>query len=48
MILSQVGRYDRIENSTTKELVNAGVPKEKIVLAFYPPQVRVHTGYAVT
>jgi hypothetical protein len=39
--------YDGIEDSITDELVAAGVPKEQIVLAFYPPEVRVHTGYAV-
>ncbi len=40
--------YDGIEDSVTEELVAAGIPKAKIVLAFYPPEVRVHTGYAVT
>ncbi|BBC25815.1 element excision factor XisI family protein [Pseudanabaena sp. ABRG5-3] len=39
--------YDGIEDSVTEDLVAAGVPKEKIVLGFYPPDVRVHTGYAV-
>ncbi|HIK45190.1 MAG TPA: XisI protein [Leptolyngbyaceae cyanobacterium M65_K2018_010] len=39
--------YDGIEGSITEELVSAGVPKEKIVLAFHPPYVREHTGYAV-
>lgn len=40
--------YDGIEDSITEELVAAGIPKEKIVLAFYPPEVRVHTGYGVS
>ena len=40
--------YDGIEGSITEELVTAGVPKERIVLAFHPPYVRDHTGYAVT
>jgi hypothetical protein len=39
--------YDGIENSITAELVAAGVPKDHIVLAFHPPEVREHTGYAV-
>lgn len=39
--------YDGIEDSVTEDLVAAGVPKERIVLGFYPPDVRVHTGYAV-
>ncbi|MBE9155838.1 XisI protein [Nodosilinea sp. LEGE 06152] len=39
--------YDGIEGSITEELVTAGVPKERIVLAFHPPYVREHTGYAV-
>lgn len=38
--------YDGIEGSVTEELVTAGVPKECIVLAFHPPYVREHTGYA--
>ncbi len=40
--------YNGIENSITAELVAAGVPKEHIVLAFHPPEVREHKGYAVT
>ena len=39
--------YDGIEDGITEELVEAGVPKESIVLAFHPPHVRPHTGYAV-
>ena len=39
--------YDGIEDSITDELVAAGIPKERIVLAFHPPHVRPHTGYAV-
>ncbi len=38
---------DGIEDSITQELEAAGIPKEKIVLAFYPAHVRPHTGYAV-
>lgn len=39
--------YDGIEGSITEELVQAGIPKDHIVLAFHPPYVREHTGYAV-
>jgi len=38
---------DGIEDGITDELVAAGVPKNKIVLAFHSPYVRQHTGYAV-
>lgn len=39
--------YDGIEDSITEELVAAGIPKNKIVLAFHPLYIREHTGYAV-
>lgn len=39
--------YDGIEDSITTELVAAGVPKDCIVLAFHPPELRQHTGYAI-
>lgn len=39
--------YDGIEDSITEELVSAGIPKDHIVLAFHPPCVRQHTGYAL-
>jgi len=39
--------YDGTEDGITDELVAAGVPKEQIVLAFHPPHIRPHTGYAV-
>ena len=39
--------YDGIEEGITQELLAAGIPKDQIVLAFYPPQVRQHTDYAV-
>ncbi|MBD1855484.1 MULTISPECIES: XisI protein [Leptolyngbya] len=39
--------YDGTEDGITNELLAAGVPKDHIVLAFHPPQVRPHTGYAV-
>ncbi|MDB9312714.1 XisI protein [Spirulina sp. CS-785/01] len=40
--------HDGIEEGITDELVAKGVPKEHIVLAFHPPYMRPHTGYAVT
>jgi hypothetical protein len=39
--------YDGIEDGITGELVAAGVPKDRIVLAFHPPQVRSLTGYGL-
>lgn len=39
--------YDGIEESITADLIAAGIPKEKIVLAFHPPNVREYTGYAI-
>lgn len=38
---------DGIEDGITAELVAVGVPKEDIVLAFYPLYVREQTGYGV-
>lgn len=38
---------DGIEDGITDDLVAAGVPKDKIVLAFHAPEVRCYTGYAV-
>ncbi|MGB7443577.1 MAG: XisI protein [Coleofasciculaceae cyanobacterium] len=39
--------YDGIEDGITDELVTAGIPKDQIVLAFHPPEIRQHTGYAI-
>ncbi|NEO59054.1 MAG: XisI protein [Moorea sp. SIO4G2] len=39
--------YDGIEDGITDELVASGVPKDRIVLAFHPPEIRKHTGYGV-
>ncbi len=39
--------YDGIEDGITDELVGAGVPKDRIVLAFHPPEIRQYTGYGV-
>jgi XisI protein len=38
---------DGIEDGITDELVEAGIPKDKIVLGFQPPKIRPHTGYAL-
>ncbi len=38
---------DETEDGVTYELVDAGVPKEDIVLGFHPPNVRPYTGYAI-
>lgn len=40
-------QHDGIEDSITENLEAAGIPKNQIVLAFYPEHVRVHTGYAI-
>jgi hypothetical protein len=39
--------YDGLNHGITNELLAAGVPKDRIVLAFHPPHIREHTGYAV-
>jgi len=39
--------YDGSEDGMTDELVASGLPKDRIVLAFHPPEVRQHTGYAI-
>lgn len=38
---------DNTEHGIAPELVQAGIPKSQIVLAFRPPDVREHTEYAV-
>ena len=38
---------DGTEDGIAYELEDAGIPKEDIVLAFHPENVRPHTGYAV-
>lgn len=39
--------YDGLNHGITDELLAASVPKDHIVLAFHPPHVREHTGYAI-
>jgi hypothetical protein len=38
---------DGTEDGITDELVTAGIPKNDIVLAFHPPEVRQYTGFAM-
>ncbi|BAZ51836.1 FdxN element excision controlling factor protein like [Nostoc sp. NIES-4103] len=38
---------DNTENGIANELVEAGIPKEDIVLGFHEPNVRKYTGFAV-
>jgi len=38
---------DGTEHGVAKELVAAGVPKDRIVLGFRSPQIRQHTDYAM-
>ncbi|MEH1785276.1 element excision factor XisI family protein [Nostoc sp.] len=38
---------DNTENGIANELVQAGIPKEDIVLEFHEPNVRKYTGFAV-
>jgi hypothetical protein len=40
-------QYDGTNRPVADELVEAGVPREDIVLAFYPAHVRPHTGFGV-
>jgi len=37
---------DGTEESIAQELVEAGIPREQIVLAFRHPDTRKHTGFA--
>lgn len=38
---------DGTEYGIANELVDAGIPKEHIVLGFHEPNVRQHTGFGV-
>lgn len=40
-------QYDGTNRPVADELIEAGIPKEDIVLAFHPERVRPHTGFAV-
>ena len=39
-------QHDGTTPGVALDLVEAGVPREDIVLGFRPPDVRIHTGYA--
>lgn len=39
---------DGTEDGIANDLVNAGIPKNRIVLAFYPDEIRQFTEYAAT
>jgi hypothetical protein len=38
---------DGIEDGIANDLVAAGIPKDKIVLGFHPPDIRPYTEFAV-
>jgi hypothetical protein len=40
-------QHDSTEQGVALDLERAGIPKDHIVLAFHPADVRPHTGYAV-
>ena len=40
-------QYDGTEDGIAEELVKAGIPHDRIVLAFKPPEIRPHTDFAV-
>jgi hypothetical protein len=40
-------QHDGTEGGIAPELVEAGVPPDKIVLAWHEPEIRKHTVYAV-
>src|SRR5262245_25231746 len=40
-------QYDGTEDGIAEELVKAGIPHDRIVLAFKPPDIRAHTDFAV-
>jgi XisI protein len=40
-------QYDDTEEGVVTELMEAGIPRENIVLGFRHPKVRQHTGFAV-
>lgn len=40
-------QHDGIEGGVAEELVEAGIPRDQIVLGFQPPSMRQYTEYAV-
>jgi hypothetical protein len=41
-------QQDGIEDGIANDLLAAGIPKDKIVLAFHPPSIRPYTEFAVS
>ncbi len=41
-------QYDGTEEGVAEALVKQGIPPAHIVLAFKPPETRLHTGFAVS
>lgn len=41
-------QHDGTEDGIAEELVKGGIPKEHIILAFKPPEIRLLTGFAVS
>jgi hypothetical protein len=39
-------QYDGTEEGVAKRLVETGIPRDRIVLAFKPPEIRLHTRFA--
>ena len=40
-------QYDGIEYGIAQDLLDAGIPKDRIVLGFKSPELRKHSGFAV-
>ncbi len=40
-------QYDGTERGVALDLIDAGIPKDRIVLGFKSPELRKHTGFAV-
>jgi hypothetical protein len=41
-------QHDGTEEGIAEELVKAGIPRDRIVLAFKPPEIRPHTDFAAS
>jgi hypothetical protein len=39
-------QHDGIEGGIAEELIEAGIPREHVVLGFQPPEIRPYTEYA--
>lgn len=40
-------QHDGTQGGIAEELVKAGIPRDRIVLAFKPPEIRPHTDFAI-